>query len=118
MAQHALGIKVYEAAGVCKVTAVYPGSAADMAGLGINDDLLTLNNIQIKPDYSGTNFTEWCSYFGGRQMKLSVSSNGSVKEIIIDPQPDAYYKIVKIKKLKDAGASEKLNFEMWSANKF
>lgn len=116
--EHALGIKVHEAAGACKVTAVYPGSAADMAGIGINDDLLTLNNIQIKPDHSGTNFTEWCSYFGSQQLKLSVSSSGSVKEMIIDPQPDAYYKIVKIKKLKDAGAAEKSNFEMWSANKF
>src|SRR6218665_1773775 len=46
-AEHALGIKVHEVAGVCKVSAVFSGSAADEAGISINDDLLLVNGIQI-----------------------------------------------------------------------
>lgn len=116
--EHALGIKVNEVAGVCKVTAVYPDSVADMAGISINDDLLILNNIQIKPDGTGTNFTEWCNYFGNASLKITFASNGIVKQTELIPTPNSYYKIVSMKKCSFANEIQKNNFENWSKNKF
>jgi predicted metalloprotease with PDZ domain len=116
--EHALGMKVQEAAGVCKVTAVYPGSVADMAGISINDDLLTINGIQVRPDNSGTNFSEWCGYFGDRKLKLTIASMAVVKQVEMDPAPGKYYRTVKIQKQKDASEVQKANFELWSMNKF
>lgn len=116
--EHALGIKVHEAAGLCKVTAVYPGSVADLAGISVNDDLLAINEMQIRPDNSGTNFTEWCSYFGDRHLQLSIATNAHVKKIEIGPQPGSYYKLIKIQRQKEPSDQQKANYELWSANKF
>jgi predicted metalloprotease with PDZ domain len=116
--EHALGIKVNEVAGVCKVTAVYPDSVADSAGISINDDLLVINKIQIKPDNSGTNFTEWCNYFAGQEIIITIGCNGKTKEIRLTPEADKYYKIIKIRKQEKMSETQKVNFELWSGNKF
>lgn len=116
--EHAIGLKVHEAAGICKVVAVYPGSVADKAGISLNDDILTINHIQIKPDSTGTNFTEWCSYFGNQKMEMIIASNGVIKNISLQPDPGSAYKLMKIQKQKHADETQKKNFELWSNNKF
>lgn len=116
--EHALGIKVHEAAGVCKVTAVYPGSVADLAGISLNDDLMAINNMQIRPDNTGTNFTEWCSYFGNQRLQLAVASNALVKTIELVPEPGSYYKLVRIQRQEKVTDQQKANYELWSGNKF
>ncbi|MCW3071583.1 MAG: peptidase domain protein [Bacteroidetes bacterium] len=115
--EHALGIKVHEVAGLCKVVAVYPGSVADLAGISLNDDLLAINNIQVRPDNTGTNFTEWCSYFGNHHLQLTIADNARVKKLEIDPQPGHYYKLVKIQRQKEMTAGQKMNYELWSSTK-
>lgn len=116
--EHALGIKVNEAGGICKVTAVYPDSVADIAGIAINDDILVINNIQVKPDVSGTNFTEWCNYFSNVSLQITFASNGIIKKAELTPQPGKFYKTVKMQKNSSASAEQKKNFESWSRNKF
>ncbi|OFY83592.1 MAG: hypothetical protein A3F72_15460 [Bacteroidetes bacterium RIFCSPLOWO2_12_FULL_35_15] len=116
--EHALGMKVNEVAGVCKVTSVYPRSIADLAGIHNNDDILVVNNIQIKPDGSGTNFTEWCNYFGNAPLHITFASNGIVKQAELIPKLNNYYKIVKMQKNSAANELQKNNFEKWSKNKF
>jgi predicted metalloprotease with PDZ domain len=116
--EHALGMKVHEAAGVCKVTAVYPDSVADLAGIAIGDDMLALNNMQIKPDASGTNFTEWCNYFGNVPLTILFASGGTLKKAELIPQPGKFYKHVKMLKSAAANEEQKKNFENWSNNKF
>ena len=75
-------------------------------------------DIQVKPDASGTNFTEWCNYFGNQQLRLTIASSGLVKELLIDPIPESCYPVMKIKKKQNANNAQKQNFEIWSANKF
>jgi predicted metalloprotease with PDZ domain len=115
--EHALGIKVNEVAGVCKVTAVYPESVADRAGISIGDDLMGINTIQIRPDNSGTNFSEWCNYFGNQRLKLTLASNALLKKIELDPEPGTYFKQIKIQRLKEMSSDQKLNYELWSNTK-
>ena len=116
--EHALGVKVHEVGGICKVTAVYLDSVADKAGIAINDDILSINNMQIKPDSSGTNFTEWCNYFGNIPLKIIFATNGIIKQVELTPQPGKFYKTVRMEKQKSAGEDQKKNFEIWSHNKF
>ena len=116
--EHALGIKVNGIEGICKVTAVYLNSVADEAGIGINDDILTINAMQVKPDASGTNFTEWCAYFGNAPMHITFASSGIVKSATIQPKPGAFYKTIKMQKQKIASDEQKKNFELWSNNQF
>ncbi|MGZ4035402.1 MAG: M61 family metallopeptidase [Bacteroidia bacterium] len=116
--EHALGIKVNELNGICKVTHVYPDSVADKAGIALNDDILSINNMQVKPDSSGTNFTEWCNYFGEVPLTINFASSGIVKQSVLIPQPEKFYKSVKMEKQKSADEKQKNNFQIWSNNKF
>ena len=116
--EHALGIKVNEVAGICKVTAVYMDSVADKAGIALNDDLISINDVQIKPDGSGTNFTEWCNYFGNATEKIVFATNGIVKTAELVPQPKSFYKTMKMRKANGVSEEQKKNFELWSANKY
>jgi hypothetical protein len=72
----------------------------------------------IRPDGSGTNFNEWCNYFGHSKLKLTVSSASVVRTVEIMPSPGTNYRIVKIGKQKDANDIQKKNYELWSNNKF
>jgi len=114
--EHALGIKVNSVEGICKVSAIYPDSIADRAGIALNDDILILNNIEIKPDSSGTNFTEWSNYYGNTQQEITFASGGIVKQVKLIPEPDTFYKTIKVQRSGSATVNQKKNFELW-ANK-
>jgi predicted metalloprotease with PDZ domain len=116
--EHALGIKISEGNGVCKITSVYPNSVADIAGLTTNDEIIAVNNMQIKPDGSGTNFGEWCTYFGNERMLLSVITSGQMKHIDVEAKSGSFYKMAHVKKLALASEEQKNNFQLWSKNKF
>lgn len=116
--EHAIGIKVQEVNGFCKVTAVYPSSVADLEGIAVNDDILSVNNMQIKPDGTGTNFMEWCNYFNNMPLVLNIASNGLVKQIKLSPNPNSYYKLVRMQKMEEVNKNQIENFEKWSGNKF
>lgn len=116
--EHAVGIKVAETHGFCKITAVYPDSVADKAGLAINDDIISINEIQVKPDGTGTNFNEWCAYFGDKPIVLNVSTMGTTKLVEIQAKPQSYYKIAHVKKLGTATEDQRINFKKWSNNNF
>jgi predicted metalloprotease with PDZ domain len=118
--EHCLGIKVSEIGGICKVNAVYPHSIADNAGIAINDEILAVNGIQLKPEGNNTNFTEWCNYFiaNNNTIRLSLASSRMMNEVELKPLPNSYYKVVSMQKQKQANSIQKANFELWSKNKF
>lgn len=116
--EHALGIKVSETGGVCKIATVYPNSVADVATLSINDEIVAVNDIHIKPDSSGTTFNEWCNYYGDKPLKLTVVSGGRLKKLELQPQPQSYYKLPVIKKITTATQAQKDNFNKWSNTNF
>lgn len=112
--EHSIGIKVAEVNSACKITSVYPDSVADQAGISINDEILAVNHIQIKMDSSGTNFSEWCNYFGKKTLILTTVSNGILKQIEINPQPNCYYKIAFMKRSAASNENQINNFNKWS----
>lgn len=115
--EHSIGIKVGEVNGACKITALYPNSIADIAGVSLNDEIIAINNIQIKTDSSGTNFSDWCNYFGSKPLSLTISRNGVINQMQIIPQPNSYYKIAGIKKTASVSENQIHNFNKWSNNK-
>ena len=116
--EHSIGVKVAEVNGACKITAVYPNSIADIAGISVNDEIIVINNIQIKTDSSGTNFSEWCNYFGNKPLSLTIASNGIIKQIEMAPQPNSYYIVASMKRMSSANENQINNFNKWSNNKF
>lgn len=116
--EHGIGFKVADVNGACKITAVYPNSIADNTGIAINDEVIAINNMQIKTDGSGTNFSEWCNYYGNKPLLLTIASNGIIKRIEMIPQPNCYYKIARMKKLPSADENQNDNYKKWSNIKF
>lgn len=117
--ERSFGFKVIDALGTIKVSAIYPNSSSDMAGLTINDEILSINNIQLKADGSGNAFAEWCNYFAGEQVVFTVSTNGIIKQLTIKPDTkNTFYKIAKIQKKQTVDEQQKVNFETWSLTKF
>lgn len=113
--EHALGIKVSEATGSCKVTAVYPSSVADLAGISIQDEIVGLNTIAIKSDSS---FTEWCTYFSDQPLLVTVSSNYRIRQVKLIPTPGQFYKIGKIQKSNTATNEQRANYKLWCGYEF
>jgi predicted metalloprotease with PDZ domain len=96
-----------------KIMAVFPGSIADIAQLGIGDEILAVNGIQVKGDFS-----EWCRYFAGKEMELLVARGIYVNKVSLAPGTTEYYKLYYINKMGDASAEQKKAFASWSRRRF
>lgn len=113
-----LGFKVTDAAGVVKISAVYPGSVSEHAGIAVGDELVAVENMQIRADGSGTGATEWLGYFGDKKLNITVSTMGVLRQLILETSGDIYFRTAQIKKSEKATTQQKINFELWSMNKF
>jgi predicted metalloprotease with PDZ domain len=110
--EHALGIKISEANGVCKITGMYPASVADIAGISINDEIVGINSIAIKLEHAGS-FSEWCSYFADQPLLLTLSSNLRIRQVQLIPAPFQFYKSVRLQKSNTATPAQKENYKGW-----
>jgi predicted metalloprotease with PDZ domain len=112
--EHALGIKVADNNGTCRVIAVYPLSVADIGGVVINDEIIAINQIQLKPEGGVVaNFTDWCSYFAEQEIILTISSNMKIKSIKLTPKAGSFYKTFKMEKQKSLNAIQNANVAVW-----
>lgn len=111
--EHALGIKVSEANGICKVTGMYPSSVADAAGISINDEIVGINTLAVKSENSGSTFSEWCNYFGDQPLVLTLSSNHRIRQVQLIPAPLQFYKLVRLQKSTTATPAQKENYNLW-----
>ncbi len=112
------GFKVTEVAGIAKVSAVFPGSVADKAGLAVNDEIRSINGFPVIADASGTNLGEWSKYFGKQEVELDVISANSFKKIIVTPSGQEYYKLYQLAKLENTSEEQKKAFGLWTKRKF
>jgi predicted metalloprotease with PDZ domain len=96
-----------------KIVAVYPGSVADAAELRMHDEIMAVNGIQVKGD-----FTEWCRYFAGETIDLLVATGIHVRKVSLTPVKEEYYKLYYINKIADPTAEQKAAFEAWSKRRF
>ena len=107
------GIKIADALPGCKVSAVYPASIGDKAGLSINDEIIAINNIPLKNDLA-----EWTKYFGAQKTELTVNSNGYIKKTILEATKKIFYKVYYISKIAEPSDGQKAAFKSWSKRNF
>ena len=107
------GIKITEQATAAKITALYPGSVADIAGLSPGDEIITINNMLVKGDFS-----EWCRYFAGETVEMTVASGTNTRKVAITPVKEEYYRNYYIQKVRNAENEQKQAFEAWSKRRF
>jgi predicted metalloprotease with PDZ domain len=107
------GFKIAEQYPTTKITSVYPNSPADKAGVSINDEIISINGIQIRNDLE-----QWSRYFAKNPVELNVSSNGTFRNIKITPSKEEYFPIYYIEKIASASEQQKKNFQLWSKRRF
>ena len=95
------------------VTAIYPNSVAEKAGIQLGDEIISINGYSIK-----NNFGEWARYFGNNKIKLTVSNNGKVREVTFIPSAEEYYKVYYVQKTATPTEAQMKNFNSWSRRKF
>lgn len=110
--ESSFGFKTAEEGGATKVTAVFPGSEADKAGLTLHDKIIGINNYEIHH-----NLNDWLKYFSGNDIELLVSANSSIKSIKMKSSKSVYYKSYFISKVKEPFAEQAQAFESWSKRK-
>lgn len=118
--EHALGLKFVDQNNSLRVTAIYPDSVADLAGISIGDEMIAINGKLIKPDGSGYNLLEWANYLlqENSPVQLTLGRNGRELQFDLTAKPGSYYKLVQFQKRSDASPAQKSNFENWAGISF
>lgn len=96
-----------------KITEVAPDSIASRAGLGIGDEIISINGIRILG-----NLKEWCKYFEEETVILSVNNGNDMYKVSLTPSEQRYYRTRWPEKLRDASDSQKLSFKAWTGREF
>ena len=107
------GIKISDTLPVSKVTAIYPNSVAEKAGIQLNDEIISINGYPVK-----NNFAEWSKYFGSSETTLTVSNTGKIRTVVFTPSVEEYYKIYYVQKTTSPTEAQKKNFNAWSKRRF
>lgn len=104
-----LGLKLMDNHGSLQVISVYPDSVAELAGIGLNDEVISINGYK-----AGADFNHWCSYFKEEQIVLGVKQNyDSINNMYIDLCGEVYYKKHLVQRLENATYEQQESFEKW-----
>lgn len=100
-----LGIKV-NYTNSCLIENIFPSSIAEEMGLGINDTILSINNIPINND-----FIEWSNYFKNSAIELTIKKHlgkSTIVKLKAEENNNCFkeYKIVR--------KNENDNFKAWT----
>jgi len=108
-----LGMKTVNQANHLLISAIYPGSPADMAGLSLGDELIALNTIKLNHDLDSC-----LNYFDATSKTLSFFRNGKLLQITLPEVNRFFYLNHKIyKQSKITNVQEKAISE-WGENDF
>ena len=106
LSESKFGFKTIDFGNNRKVSLVAPYSPSWKAGLGIGDEIISVNGYNLKND-----FNDWMTYFKSDDIELIVSSNQKIKTIKLSniQKSITYFDTLK---LKQKGNSL-INFETW-----
>jgi len=106
------GFKILEENGRKTVKNIYPDSAASLAGLMLNDQILAVNGIKVNNDLH-----EWCNYFSKNKNEpivLTIASSNTMKHISIKFTDKVFYQIYEISKREVLNDEQKTALERWA----
>ncbi|MEX0968225.1 MAG: PDZ domain-containing protein [Bacteroidia bacterium] len=111
MAEQRLGFKLNEE---MMVTAIAPGSPAEVAGLSLKDEVLSLNGIPLQEKYVLSLF----AFFEKAKMKLTVRSRGNLRTLKLQGGSETYYPYHEVVKQEHPTAEQMRNFEAWAGHRW
>ena len=104
-----LGVKTIISNGNTIISSIYPGSSADLGGLILKDEILSINGFNVKD-----NLDSWVEYFQDDQIKLIINRMGRTIEVLCPNTSKSYFPVYKITKAKAPSNLQKRIFKKWS----
>jgi predicted metalloprotease with PDZ domain len=89
-----------------KVSIIAPESPAEKAGLMIGDTIVAVNGYT-------TSFNDWLNYFACETVKVTVSTAGVLRELVLHPGKGQYYPTYSIKAVDAPTAEQQAAFAGW-----
>ena len=106
-----LGMKTVNQANHLLISAIYPGSPADMAGLSLGDELIALNTIKLNHDLDSC-----LNYFDASSKTLSFFRNGKLLQLTLPEVNRFFYLYHKIHKKVNLTPNQEKAIFAWSEN--
>jgi predicted metalloprotease with PDZ domain len=106
-----LGMKTVNQANHLLISAIYPGSPADMAGLSLGDELIALNTIKLNHDLDSC-----LNYFDASSKTLSFFRNGKLLQLTLPEVNRFFYLNHKIHKKGNLTTNQEKAILAWSEN--
>ncbi|WP_300663250.1 PDZ domain-containing protein [Fluviicola sp.] len=104
-----IGFKSLAAGAHFHVSAIYPGSPADLAGLMINDEIIAVNDFKLNGDLDN-----WLSYLDDQNKHLTVIRQGKIIELSLPEVQRSFYLEYGVKVIETPNSFQKKAFECWS----
>jgi predicted metalloprotease with PDZ domain len=106
-----LGMKTVHQSNHLLISAIYPGSPTDMAGLSLGDELIALNTIKLNHDLDSC-----LNYFDASSKTLSFFRNGKLLQLTLPEVNRFFYLNHKIHKKGNLTTNQEKAILAWSEN--
>ena len=106
-----LGMKTVHQSNHLLISAIYPGSPTDMAGLSLGDELIALNTIKLNHDLDSC-----LNYFDAISKTLSFFRNGKLLQLTLPEVNRFFYLNHKIHKKGNLTTNQEKAILAWSEN--
>ena len=106
-----LGMKTVNQSNHLLISAIYPGSPAEMAGLSLGDELIALNTIKLNYDLDSC-----LNYFDASSKTLSFFRNGKLLQLTLPEVNRFFYLYHKIHKKVNLTPNQEKAIFAWSEN--
>jgi predicted metalloprotease with PDZ domain len=106
-----LGVKTVHQANHLLISAIYPGSPADMVGISIGDELIAVNKIKLNNDLDAC-----LNYFDASSKTLSFFRNGKLLQLTLPEVNRFFYLNHKIHKKVNLTPNQEKAIFAWSEN--
>jgi len=108
-----LGLKTIHQSNHLLISAIYPGSPADMVGLSLGDELIAVNKIKLNND-----FDTCLNYFDATSKTLSLFRNGRLLQLTLPEVNRFFYLNHKICKQNKLTNVQERAIREWGENDF
>ena len=106
-----LGMKTVHQSNHLLISAIYPGSPAEMAGLSLGDELIAVNKIKLNNDLDAC-----LNYFDASSKTLSFFRNGKLLQLTLPEVNRFFYLYHKIHKKVNLTPNQEKAIFAWSEN--
>jgi len=103
-----IGVKCLIEGSKTVVKKLYPGCAADLGGIILDDEIVSINGFKVNKDLD-----KWVEYFQDDQIELVVSRKGKIINLTCPHTNKSYFPIYKIEKAKAPSNLQKRIFKKW-----